>query len=115
MQSTVVYAPSPPLCGRCMQAVLAHASIAALHQQTIWYLQAPHWRRRCTNCMIWSRKSCNLPTLRRDEAEGVSHWELADVKANRNVKGRSLSKKQRQQRYSIPAADLQRVRIYVDF
>jgi hypothetical protein len=37
------------------------------------------------------------------------------VKANQSVKGRSLSKKQRQQRYSIPIAELQCVRIYVDF
>jgi hypothetical protein len=48
-------------------------------------------------------------------AEGFSTWELADVKANQNVKGRSLSKKQRQQRYTIPIAELERVRIYVDF
>jgi hypothetical protein len=37
------------------------------------------------------------------------------VKANQNVKGRGLSKKQRQQRYTIPTAELQRVRIFVDF
>lgn len=55
-----------------------------------------------------------LKYLDRDD-EGMSSWELADVKANQSQKGRPLSKKQRQQRYSIPVAELQRVRIYVDF
>jgi hypothetical protein len=50
-----------------------------------------------------------------DELNGKTTWELADVKANQNVKGRGLSKKQRMQRYDIPLEALQRVRIYVDF
>jgi hypothetical protein len=50
-----------------------------------------------------------------DESEGVTNWELADVKANQNVKGRGLSKKQRAQRYSIRLSDLERVRIFIDF
>eukprot|EP00879_Flechtneria_rotunda_P028315 GHRR01030416.1.p1 GENE.GHRR01030416.1~~GHRR01030416.1.p1 ORF type:complete len:317 (+),score=84.42 GHRR01030416.1:336-1286(+) len=50
-----------------------------------------------------------------DEASDFTTWELADVKANQIVKGRSLSKKQRTQRYSIRMSQLQRVRIYVDF
>eukprot|EP00775_Hariotina_reticulata_P009081 gene9081-9251_t len=50
-----------------------------------------------------------------DEAEGITNWELADVKGNQNVKGRGLSKKQRAQRYSIRLSDLERVRIYIDF
>lgn len=56
-----------------------------------------------------------LKFLDLDMAEGTTSWELADVKANQAVKGRSLSKKQRAQRYTIPVAELERVRIYVDF
>lgn len=50
-----------------------------------------------------------------DEAEDMSTWELADVKANQAVKGRGLSKKQKAQRYSIRISELERVRIFVDF
>eukprot|EP00878_Enallax_costatus_P005337 GHUV01005605.1.p1 GENE.GHUV01005605.1~~GHUV01005605.1.p1 ORF type:complete len:318 (+),score=71.92 GHUV01005605.1:423-1376(+) len=50
-----------------------------------------------------------------DESEDMSTWELADVKANQQVKGRGLSKKQRLQRYSIRISELERVRIFVDF
>lgn len=53
--------------------------------------------------------------LELDELNGKTTWELADVKANQNVKGRGLSKKQRMQRYDIPLEALERVRIYVDF
>jgi hypothetical protein len=48
-------------------------------------------------------------------ADGVTSWELADVKANQTVKGRGLTKKQRMTRYDIPVEWLERVRIYVDF
>lgn len=50
-----------------------------------------------------------------DESEDMSSWELADVKANQQVKGRGLSKKQKTQRYSLRLSELERVRIYVDF
>jgi hypothetical protein len=53
--------------------------------------------------------------LELDELNGKTTWELADVKANQNVKGRGLSKKQRMQRYDISLEALERVRIYVDF
>lgn len=56
-----------------------------------------------------------LKFLELDELNGKTTWELADVKANQNVKGRGLSKKQRMQRYDIPIENLERVRIYVDF
>lgn len=58
---------------------------------------------------------CALLFVTCRDDEGMCSWELADVKANQSQKGRPLSKKQRQQRYSIPVAELQRVRIYVDF
>lgn len=56
-----------------------------------------------------------LKFLQLDETNSNTTWELADVKANQNVKGRGLSKKQRMQRYDIPLEALERVRIYVDF
>lgn len=56
-----------------------------------------------------------LRFLELDEANSKTTWELADVKANQNVKGRGLSKKQRMQRYDITLEALERVRIYVDF
>ena len=56
-----------------------------------------------------------LRFLELDELNGKSTWELADVKANQNVKGRGLSKKQRLQKYDIPLEALERVRMYVDF
>jgi hypothetical protein len=45
----------------------------------------------------------------------TSSWQLADVRANQAVKGRSISKRQRAARYDIPLERLERVRIYVDF
>lgn len=56
-----------------------------------------------------------LQMLELDEVAGSSVWALADVKANAPTKGRGLSKKQKQQRFTIPLADLVRVRIHVDF
>lgn len=56
-----------------------------------------------------------LNFLDMDEAEDMTSWELADVKANQNVKGRPISKRQRNQRYSIHLSALERVRVYVDF
>lgn len=56
-----------------------------------------------------------LRFLELDEVNSKTTWELADVKANQNVKGRGLSKKQRMQKYDIPLESLERVRIYVDF
>jgi hypothetical protein len=56
-----------------------------------------------------------LNFLELDEVNSKTTWELADVKANQNVKGRGLSKKQRMQKYDIPLESLERVRIYVDF
>jgi hypothetical protein len=56
-----------------------------------------------------------LRFLELDELNSKTTWELADVKANQNVKGRGLSKKQRMQKYDIALEALERVRIYVDF
>jgi ribosome maturation factor RimP len=56
-----------------------------------------------------------LQMLELDEAAGSSVWALADVKANAPTKGRGMSKKQKQQRFTIPLADMVRVRIHVDF
>lgn len=56
-----------------------------------------------------------LNFLELDEVNSSTTWELADVKANQNVKGRGLSKKQRMQRFDVPLESLERVRIYVDF
>ncbi len=46
---------------------------------------------------------------------GSTDWRLAVVKANSPVKGRSLSKKQKEMRVTIPVANLTKVRIHVDF
>ncbi|KAG2443170.1 hypothetical protein HYH02_009579 [Chlamydomonas schloesseri] len=50
-----------------------------------------------------------------DEAAGASAWRLANVRANATVKGRALSKRQLAQVLALPLADIQRVRIHVDF
>ena len=42
-------------------------------------------------------------------------WRLANVVANRKVKGRaSLSKKQQQERFELPLTELDSVRLYLD-
>lgn len=42
-------------------------------------------------------------------------WALANVGANRKVKGRViLSKKQQQERFEVPLAELESVRLYLD-
>jgi hypothetical protein len=48
-----------------------------------------------------------------DEEAGLSLWALADVRANALTKGRGLSKRQRQQRFSIPVASITVARLYV--
>lgn len=50
-----------------------------------------------------------------DEASGVTRWRLADVRANAPVKGRKLSKRQREMTFDIPLAAITRARIHVDF
>lgn len=50
-----------------------------------------------------------------DEEAGTTEWRMADVKANAPVKGRRLSKKQREMKLTIPVANLTRVKIHVDF
>jgi hypothetical protein len=50
-----------------------------------------------------------------DEEAGTTLWRIADTKANAPVKGRRLSKKQRETRISIPVARLRRVNVHVDF
>ena len=43
-------------------------------------------------------------------------WQLANVAANRKVKGRAaLSKKQQQERFEVPVRALEAVHLYVDF
>jgi hypothetical protein len=44
----------------------------------------------------------------------VATWELADVQANQNVKGRGLCKKECMQKYGISLEALEHVLIYVD-
>jgi hypothetical protein len=50
-----------------------------------------------------------------DEAAGITRWRLADVRANAPVKGRKLSKRQREMTFDIPLAAITRVRVHVDF
>lgn len=57
----------------------------------------------------------NVVLVYKGLADGITAWQLADVKANQTVKGRGLSKKQRMQCFDIPLERLERVRIYVDF
>lgn len=51
-------------------------------------------------------------SMHTDAAETL--WKIADVKKNAPTKGRSLTKKQREQRITIPVASLQKARIHVD-
>ena len=59
-------------------------------------------------------QSAVLQLLGVDLAEGVSSWQLADVKANSPGKGRTLSKRQRTARLDIRLEHLERVRVHVD-
>ena len=55
-----------------------------------------------------------LELLTYDDQTGETTWGVADVRSNK-TKGRNLSKKQREQRISIPIEKISRVRIHVDF
>ncbi|GBF98036.1 hypothetical protein Rsub_11147 [Raphidocelis subcapitata] len=50
-----------------------------------------------------------------DEGAGSSEWRLADVRANAPTKGRGLSKRQREQRLTLPLDALVSARVHVDF
>lgn len=50
-----------------------------------------------------------------DEASGATVWRLAEVRANAAVKGRAMSKKQKELRLEIPLAAVARIRVFVDF
>ena len=50
-----------------------------------------------------------------DEEKGTSWWRLADVRANAPVKGRKLSKRQREARIELPISSIQKARVHVDF
>lgn len=56
-----------------------------------------------------------LELLDYDESAGTSEWGLASVRANAPMKGRSMSKKQKEMRFMIPVANIVRARIHVDF
>ena len=56
-----------------------------------------------------------LVLVEADESGGVTRWRLADVRANAPVKGRKLSKRQREMTFDIPMASITRARIHVDF
>ena len=56
-----------------------------------------------------------MELLTYDEASGTTEWRLAEVKANAPMKGRKMSKKQKDLRFNIPVASLVRIRIHVDF
>lgn len=53
--------------------------------------------------------------LEYDEEAGTTAWKLGEVKANTPQKGRAMSKKQKELRFSIAVSALTRVRIHVDF
>ncbi|GAX80195.1 hypothetical protein CEUSTIGMA_g7633.t1 [Chlamydomonas eustigma] len=50
-----------------------------------------------------------------DEEACTTTWRLANVRANAPVKGRSLSKKQKEQTFEIAVSSLIKLRIHVDF
>ncbi len=56
-----------------------------------------------------------MELLSYDEATNNTEWRLADCRANAPMKGRSLSKKQKEMRFTIPLGSLTRLRIHVDF
>ena len=56
-----------------------------------------------------------MDLLAYDEVAGTTEWRLADVRANSPMKGRSMSKKQKEMRFSIAVSSLTRLRIHVNF
>jgi hypothetical protein len=56
-----------------------------------------------------------LELIEHDQAQGLTKWRLADVRANAPVKGRALSKRQRAAVYDIPVPSITRARVFVDF
>lgn len=55
-----------------------------------------------------------LTLIELDEEQGMSHWGLADVKANRRKGVMKLSKRESGIRFNLPVASLQVVKLHVE-